>query len=131
LERERKERERRGIELEESNSINAASGAAREKDGDNAEESASPISVSLDVSGMAAVMADATRLAVAGQTEALAAISALAERREEPAVVNVSVEPHIALDVKSRNGKTTTHVRAYDDKGRILQTETVPEEDDD
>lgn len=35
LERERKERELRGIELQEANSVNAASGAVRERDGDD------------------------------------------------------------------------------------------------
>lgn len=130
LEREMKEREKRSIVLFEDNSTNAASGAARESETDGEKDSgekATTFNLNMDVTGMAEVIAEATGATIAGQKDMLAVITALAER--EPAAVNLSVEPRIAVDVQSRNGKTSTHVRAYDDKGRILHTETIPEEE--
>lgn len=137
LERERIDREARGIVLADGSAGSGAADPASNdpasndgSSGDAPQKTATAVNVSLDVTGMAEVIAEATGATVAGQRDMLAAVTALAERREEPPVFNIQVEPRVDVAVKSRNGKSTTHVRAYDEKGRILQTETIPEDDD-
>jgi hypothetical protein len=112
----------------EDNMQNATTGAPREKDpgdGGGDEKEAATVNVNVDMTGMAEVIREATTVPIA----TVQGLMRLADR-EQPAPT-IHVEPHIALDVRSKNGKTTTHVRGYDEKGRITLTETVPEDDDD
>jgi capsid protein len=134
-EREVKILKERGLEVEEANAINAASGAPREAggEGDNPEKRANEkasFDVSMDVSGMAEVFSEAIGATVKTNKDTMNAIVALLDDREPP-TFNVSVEPHIALDVHSKNGRTITRVKEMSEKGHILETETIPQEDDD
>lgn len=129
--REKVELKERDLVIEEANAINAASGAPREAGGggDNPEKEAfAPVTnVHMNLDAMAGALREMTEFQATALTKVVESIVANAP---EPQPINLQVSPHIDLSVTSKPGKTTTHVRAYDDKGRILQTETVPEDTD-
>lgn len=133
-EREQVVMKERELVVEEANAINAASGAPREAGGggDNPEKDAGQTVVqnNIDLTGMAEVLGEITAKGAENTSALIKAVEAVATRVDEAPTINLALNPHIDIDVKTKPGKTTTHVRAFDDKGRILQTETIPENED-
>ena len=82
--------------------------------------------MNLDLTGMAEVISEAVGATIEGQKPVMNALVALIERDIEPPTMNITVPVNLDMDVKTQQGKTTTTVKAFDDKGRILQTETDP-----
>lgn len=123
-EREMKEMKERGIQTPDQmkdEMMNATTGAPREKQASEDEGDGGT-----NAQGMFVAAMDSIVQAVRGQEPPVVNVKV-----EQPAV-HVEARPDIRVDVTAKpNGPTRTRILAHDEKGRILETETVPVGDDD
>lgn len=122
------------LTVQQTNAMNAATGDARNPEGAESEREESTSAEDLRPGDRALVAlveaAQSSNDRIADALVALATRTPQPPAPQDPPEVTLQfeprIEPHIKVDVHTRNGRMETKVLAYDDKGRILKTVQTP-----